>query len=152
MTRNVNRIIGLILALLATGYLLLSYQLPTYDYIPIDADVVPKALGWLLLVLSVVLFFSKDQDSEEQKAKRYVAKKDVKAMAGVFGITLIYIMLLEVIGFIVMTSLFVFFCSLFLGYRQHVVNAIVSISFPIFIYSIFVFLLNINLPQGILPL
>ncbi len=151
MLQGVNRKIGLILALLSIGYLYMSYQLPTYPYIPVDADAVPKTLGWVLLVLSVALIFSKDSDSDEQKAKRRIPKKDVKALLGVGALLLIYIMLFETLGFIIMTVLFVYFCSWFLGYKNHIVNAIVSIVFPIALYSIFVFMLQIKLPQGILP-
>ncbi|TFB19602.1 tripartite tricarboxylate transporter TctB family protein [Filobacillus milosensis] len=152
MLKGVNRKIGLILFLLSAGYLYMSFQLPTYPYIPVDADAVPKALGWVLLVLSIALFFTKDNDTEEQKAKRHIPKKDVMALLGVLGLLIIYIFLFEIVGFILMTTLFVFFCSWFLGYKKHWVNAIVSIVFPVFLYSIFVFLLQINLPQGILPI
>ncbi|WP_188207944.1 tripartite tricarboxylate transporter TctB family protein [Alkalibacillus aidingensis] len=151
MLKGVNRKLGLVIFLLSAGYLTLSYNLPTYPYIPVDADVIPKTLGWILLVLSIALFFAKDQDSEEQKARRHIPREDVKALLGVFVFVFIYITLFETIGFIIMTAAFVFFCSWFLGYKQHVVNALVSILFPVFLYSVFVFLLSINLPQGILP-
>lgn len=72
-------------------YLILSYQLPTYPYIPVDADAIPKTLGWLLLALSVGLFFSKDRDSEEQKAKRHIPKKDVISLLVVFLFVFLYI-------------------------------------------------------------
>ncbi|GAA0465931.1 tripartite tricarboxylate transporter TctB family protein [Alkalibacillus silvisoli] len=152
MLQGVNRKIGLILFLLSAGYLFMSYQLPTYPYIPVDADAIPKTLGWILVVLSIALFFTKDSDTEEQKAKRHIPKKDVKAIVGVFVLALIFISLLEIVGFVIMTALFIFTCSKFLGYKSNLVNAIVSICFPLFLYSIFVFLLNINLPQGVLPL
>ncbi|WP_208591952.1 tripartite tricarboxylate transporter TctB family protein [Gracilibacillus suaedae] len=151
MVQRVNRKIGLILTLLSIGYLYMSYQLPTYLYIPLDADAVPKTLGWVLLVLSIALIFSKDSDSEEQKAKRQIPKTDVKALLGVGALLLIYIILFETLGFIIMTVLFVYFCSWFLGYKNHSVNAFVSIVFPVALYSIFVFMLQIKLPQGILP-
>ncbi|GEN44486.1 tripartite tricarboxylate transporter TctB family protein [Alkalibacillus haloalkaliphilus] len=151
MLNNVNRKIGLVLFLISAGYLFMSYQLPTYPYIPVDADAIPKTLGWILLVLSIALFFSEDKDSEEQKAKRHIPKKDVKAISGVFVLALIFITLLEIVGFLIMTALFIFSSSKFLGYENNLVNAIVSVCFPLFLYSIFVFLLNINLPQGVMP-
>ncbi|GEL78004.1 tripartite tricarboxylate transporter TctB family protein [Tenuibacillus multivorans] len=151
MLQGVNRKIGLILAILTAGYLYMSYQLPTYPYIPVDADAIPKTLGWLLLVLSIALFFAKDQDTEEQKAKRRIPKKDTLALLGVFLLAFIYITFFQTVGFIIMTALFVYFCSWFLGYKNHIVNAIVSIAFPVALYSIFVYMLQIRLPQGILP-
>lgn len=151
MLKNVNQRIAIVLALISIIYLILSYQLPTYPYIPVDADAFPKALGWLLLVLSVGLFFSKDRDSEEQKARRRIPKKDVISLLVVFVLVFLYITLFEALGFILTTILFVFTCTWYLGYKKHLVNAIVSIVFPVALYSIFVYLLQIRLPAGILP-
>ncbi len=151
MLKNVNQRIAIVLALISIIYLILSYQLPTYPYIPVDADAIPKALGWLLLVLSVGLFFSKDRDSEEQKARRRIPKKDVISLLVVFVLVFLYITLFEALGFILTTILFVFTCTWYLGYKKHLVNAIVSIVFPVALYSIFVYLLQIRLPAGILP-
>lgn len=151
MLKNVNQRIAIVLAVISIIYLILSYQLPTYPYIPVDADAIPKALGWLLLVLSVGLFFSKDRDSEEQKARRRIPKKDVISLLVVFVLVFLYITLFEALGFILTTILFVFTCTWYLGYKKHLVNAIVSIVFPVALYSIFVYLLQIRLPAGILP-
>lgn len=151
MLKSVNQKIALILIAITIFYLIMSYRLPTYPYIPVDADAIPKVLGWLLLGLAIILFFSKDIDTEEQKAKRKVKKKDAIAMAIVIALLLIYITFLETVGFVILTALFIFLSSLSLGYKNHLVNGIVSIVFPIFIYYVFNFLLKINLPQGFLP-
>lgn len=63
----------------------------------------------------------------------------------------VYILLFEAIGFIITTTLFIFFCSWFLGYRAWKTNILVSLLFPIVMYAIFVFALGIVLPRGILP-
>ncbi|MBU6079870.1 MULTISPECIES: tripartite tricarboxylate transporter TctB family protein [Allobacillus] len=151
MLKNVNQRIAIVLAVLSAFYLILSYQLPTYPYIPVDADAIPKTLGWLLLALSVGLFFSKDRDSEEQKAKRHIPKKDVISLLVVFLFVFLYITFFESLGFILATVLFVFSSTWYLGYKKHLVNAIVSILFPVILYSIFVYMLQIRLPAGILP-
>lgn len=150
MLKNVNQRIAIVLAVLSAFYLILSYQLPTYPYIPVDADAIPKTLGWLLLALSVGLFFSKDRDSEEQKAKD-TFQKDVISLLVVFLFVFLYITFFESLGFILATVLFVFSSTWYLGYKKHLVNAIVSILFPVILYSIFVYMLQIRLPAGILP-
>lgn len=151
MLQNVNRKAGIILFLVAMVYLIFSYQLPSYPYIPVDADFIPKVLGWLLAILSVALFFAKDQDSEEQKKKRQIPKKDAIAILVVTGMVFVYILLLEIIGFVMMTALFIYLTSWFLGYDRHVTNAVVSVLFPVILYGIFNYLLQIHLPSGILP-
>ncbi|WP_211655219.1 tripartite tricarboxylate transporter TctB family protein [Planococcus alpniumensis] len=151
MLASINRKLGLLIFIVAAVYLYLSFQLPSYEYAPIDADVIPKGLGILLLVLSVFLFFSRVVETDAEKAKRDIPKKELGVIAAVFAMIFVYILLFETIGFIITTSLFIFFCSWFLGYRAWKTNILVSLLFPIVMYAIFVFALGIVLPRGILP-
>lgn len=151
MLASINRKLGLLLFIIAAVYLYLSFQLPNYEYAPIDADVIPKGLGILLLVLSVFLFFSHVVETDAEKAKRNIPKKELGVIAAVFAMIFVYILLFEAIGFIITTTLFIFFCSWFLGYRAWKTNILVSLLFPIVMYAIFVFALGIVLPRGILP-
>ena len=152
MLASINRKLGLLIFIVAAVYLYLSFQLPNYEYAPIDADVIPKGLGILLLVLSVFLFFSRVVETDAEKAKRDIPKKELGVIAAVFAMIFVYILLFEAIGFIITTSLFIFFCSWFLGYRAWKTNILVSLLFPIVMYAIFVFALGIVLPRGILPI
>lgn len=151
LLKSMNSRVSLILLVIAVVYLILSYQLPSYAYTEVDADVIPKALGWLLAFLAVLLFFSKDNETEEQRQKRNIPKKEIGMLLGVGALIFLYIFLLEILGFIVISALFIFFCALFLGYRSHLVNGIVAIAFSAVIYFLFTSLLQISLPQGILP-
>lgn len=151
MLKMIHRKIALVLIAFSLLYLLLSYQLPKYPYAIIDADFVPKILGFLLLFLSVLLFLSKKKETEEEKKKRTIPKADIVTLLVVCVFMLVYIFLFELIGFFIMTALFVFVCSWYLGYKRHVVNAIVSLSFSLCIYLLFNYMLQINLPAGVLP-
>lgn len=152
MLSRINQKIAVILAILAGVYLLLSFNLPKYSNAIIDADVVPKGLGLLLMFFAVLLYFDKKQEAEAEKLKRTITKENVLLLVAVLIFILIYIFLLEIIGFLIMTALFIFGCSLFLGYRKHVTNAMVSVIFSLVIYGLFNYLLKINLPAGIIPL
>lgn len=151
MLKTINQRVSIILLLAAAGYLIMAHQLPSFAYTQVDADMLPKALGWLLIALSVGLFFTRDSETEEQKARRNIPKKDVVAILIVFSFILLYILLFEILGFILITALFIYFCSWFLGFKNHVANAIVSILFPLVFYFAFTEFLRISLPQGILP-
>lgn len=63
----------------------------------------------------------------------------------------VYIFLLEILGFVITSTLFIFFCSLFLGYRKYKTNVLVAVLFPLVMYLSFNYLLQIRLPQGLLP-
>lgn len=80
MLASINRKLGLLLFIVAAVYLYLSFQLPNYEYAPIDADVIPKGLGILLLVLSVFLFFSRVVETDAEKAKRNIPKKNSESL------------------------------------------------------------------------
>ncbi|MFS0674041.1 tripartite tricarboxylate transporter TctB family protein [Ornithinibacillus sp. 179-J 7C1 HS] len=151
MFKTLNQRISLVLLVLAIVYLILSFQLPSFAYSNVDADVVPKGLGFLLVALAIGLFFAKDSETEEQKARRNIPKKDIGILLAVFAFVFLYIFFLEILGFVVTTTLFVFGCSWFLGYKKHITNALVAVLFPLFMYLLFANFLQINLPQGILP-
>ncbi|WP_026580774.1 tripartite tricarboxylate transporter TctB family protein [Bacillus sp. J33] len=152
MLTRINQKMALILAAIAGVYLILSFSLPKYPNAIIDADVVPKGLGFLLLFFAILLFFDKKEETEAEKQKRSISKNNVLVLLAVLAFILIYISLLEFLGFLIMTTLFIFCCSLFLGYKKHLANGIVSVVFSMAIYGLFNYLLRINLPAGIIPL
>ncbi|GAF14207.1 tricarboxylate transport protein TctB [Bacillus sp. JCM 19045] len=145
---TMNQKISIPLFFLAIAYLLASWLLPKYEYILIDADIFPLILGGLLALFSTILFFSKD----EEGAKIYIAKSDLKVIVPVVLLLFLYILLLEPIGFVITTMCFIFICSFILGYRKHLTNGIVAILFPLAFYLLFTRYLMIALPSGILPI
>ncbi|GLB61663.1 tripartite tricarboxylate transporter TctB family protein [Cytobacillus sp. NCCP-133] len=151
MLSRINQKIAVILAAIAGVYLIISYSLPKYPNAIIDADVVPKGLGFLLLFFAVLLFFDKKEETKAEKQKRHLSKSNLLVLLAVLAFILIYISLLEILGFLIMTSVFIFGCSLFLGYKKHLSNGIVSVVFSLVIYGLFNYLLRINLPAGIIP-
>lgn len=148
MFRTLNKKVSGVLILLAIFYLVLSFKLPAYAYVPVDSDIVPIGIGILLLALSVILYFTKDQEKAENDDQ--ISKAELPVILGVIVFIILYIFFLEIIGFIITTVLFLFLCSLFLGYKRHVINATVSLIIPILIYLLFDSFLQVSLPTGIL--
>lgn len=151
MKLSVNKVLSLILIVIAVGYLMMAYRLPEYMFVPVDSDLVPKLLGYALLILSIIFFFSKDTDTEEQKAKRAIPKDDLFMLLGIFAMILVYITVLEVIGYVILTALFIIASSRFLGYKNWKVLLPTAILFAVISYSVFNYGLAIRLPAGILP-
>ncbi|WP_413377338.1 tripartite tricarboxylate transporter TctB family protein [Alkalihalobacillus sp. 1P02AB] len=151
MRLTMNKTISIVLIVVAIAYLIMAFRLPEYAFVPVDADLIPKMLGFCLLLLSILFFFSKDVDTEEQKKKRVIPKKEALMLLGVMTLILIYITVLEVVGFVIMTAVFIIVCSRFLGYKKWVVNIVTACIFSISAYSLFNYGLAIRLPAGILP-
>lgn len=151
MKLTVNRGISIVLMVVAAGYLLMAFQLPEYAFVPVDSDLIPKLLGICLFVLGVCFFFAKDTDTEEQKKRRTIPKKETYMLLGMMGLVLIYITFLEVVGFVMMTALFILISSRLLGYTKWLVTILTALFFSIGVYSLFNYGLAIRLPAGILP-
>ncbi|MGR9048707.1 tripartite tricarboxylate transporter TctB family protein [Halobacillus faecis] len=151
LLKTLNQKVSIFLILFAAGYLYLTYNLKEYPYVPVDSDFVPKILGYLLIILAVFLFFDKSSETEEEKEKRQVPKKEMLFLLAVGGMIFLYIFLLEIIGFVLSSMLFIIACSWFLGYRKLVTTILVAVLFPLIMYLSFNYLLQIRLPQGVLP-
>ncbi|WP_210471716.1 tripartite tricarboxylate transporter TctB family protein [Sporosarcina sp. 6E9] len=157
MLASQNKKVSLILIGLGSVFLFMSYKLPKYTLVPVDADAVPIFLGYLLIFLSIILFFTKDQETEVEDGEEQVTKpkkgldKNTKMLLVFGGIVLFYIVLLEILGFLITTAIFIFITTLLLGYKKHKTNIIVALAVPVGFYYLFNFVLKISLPKGILP-
>ncbi|SHH15630.1 tripartite tricarboxylate transporter TctB family protein [Virgibacillus chiguensis] len=148
MLKTLNRKIAVLLWCIAILYLFFAYRLPSYAYVPIDSNALPIILGILLLVLSTILFFEKG-DVENDKLN--INKTDLLKLLGVFLLIVLYASFLESLGFLIVSTFFIFFCSYLLGYRKHVINAVIAILVPLTFYLLFTSALQIRLPQGVMP-
>ncbi|UXH46028.1 tripartite tricarboxylate transporter TctB family protein [Rossellomorea vietnamensis] len=151
MRTKPDRIISLVLLVFAVVYLALSYRLPAFPYAVIDSDVLPKGLGYLLIILAIVLFLQAKDDTDADKERRYVKKEDLIILLSVLAALLIYIFLLEPVGFLLSTILFLLVIPFVLGFKKKVTTVLVAFLFSGVMYYSFNYLLNITLPQGILP-
>ncbi|CAG9622770.1 tripartite tricarboxylate transporter TctB family protein [Sutcliffiella rhizosphaerae] len=151
MGLTVNRGLALVLITLSVVYLIMAFNLPEYAFVPVDSDLIPKLLGFSLLILSICFFFSKDVDTEEQKKKRVIKKQEAGMLLGVMALILVYITVLEVVGFVIMTAAFIIVCTRFLGYKNWVAIILTALIFSVGAYTLFNYGLAIRLPAGILP-
>ncbi|WP_273851237.1 tripartite tricarboxylate transporter TctB family protein [Guptibacillus spartinae] len=148
MIGSVERKVAIVLLLISILYLVLSFQIPTFPYSIVDADALPKGLGFLLAALSILLFI---QNPTEDRKKSDLKKDEVLMLLAVAGLIFVYILLFELLGFVVVTILFLLFTSRMLGYTKWKTLSAVSIGFTLVLYFSFNYLLQIYLPQGILP-
>jgi putative tricarboxylic transport membrane protein len=149
--QTMDRKIAVVLFIVALIYILFSYQLPAFPYTIVDADVLPTGLGYLLVLLSLILFLQNRPETEEQKQKRKLQKQEVIILLSILGIVLLYISLLEIVGFVINTIVFLIITTRVLGYVKWRTNIVVSVLFTIILYFSFNYLLQIYLPQGFLP-
>lgn len=151
MVNTTDRKISIVIFLFALLYLFLSYQLPNFEYALIDSDTLPKGLGFLLIVLSIILFIQNKEQSEAEKIKRQIKKEDLILLIATIVSLLAYVTLFEILGFVVTTILFLVITMRMYGYSNWKISMVVSITFTFVLYFSFNYILKIYLPQGILP-
>jgi putative tricarboxylic transport membrane protein len=154
-----NRLMAVVIGLCALAYLWGAYQIPTFPIPrPVDSDAFPKMLGFVLLGLSVWLFFdSPAVDPHQTDGKQAHATNQPTAwiqwkpvLFTAFAIA-VYAALLDVMGFVLASALLAASLTLYYGYRRHTVNAVVSVLVPLVLYLLMTRLMNIHLPAGWLP-
>jgi len=159
MTRfNTNQVLGLIIALVAAGYLAMAFQIPNFALPrPIDSDLFPKVLGFTLFGLAVLLFLEKPKaqdipdelDSEEQ-AKPLLLRPWSRIVITSLAIAA-YALLLVPLGFVLTSLTLSFSLAWYFGYRRHSVNLATSAGVVLVLYLTMTRGMDVYLPPGILP-
>ncbi|MDT0328416.1 tripartite tricarboxylate transporter TctB family protein [Nocardiopsis lambiniae] len=92
---------------------------------------------------------SADTSKGEARLGRF---EDTRLEIGLFVAALVaYVALFEFLGFILATALYLGSMTWYLGYRRHLVNAVVAIALPFTLYAGMTWGLNVALPNGLLP-
>lgn len=159
---NANRIIAIIVAIFAVAYLVVAYDIRQFPIPrPIDSDVVPKVLGYLMLGLAAVLFFERPAAKDPEDAA-HPAPAAAPPVAPLFerpwvqvALTILgvaaYAALLRPFGFVIASALLVGGLAALYGYRAWTINGVVSIAVPLFLYLALTRGMAVNLPRGPLP-
>ncbi len=150
-------------AYFASAFSIGSYK--GYGGLNISSAFVPKMLGLFLIFLSAFLLFqtartwaklkAAGQEDRPGDARQGLFFKpgEVGSFLAVFLVLILYVALIEKIGFIIMSGLFLFAAIRILapeGKCNLAVAGIVSVVAPILIYALFVYGLDMVLPEGIL--
>lgn len=150
---NANRVLGVLIAALSLAYLYAAYQIPTFPIPrPIDSDAFPKVLGFVMLGLSVWLFFERP-DGQDERSVLSLGEQVRRWLPVVVTATAIavYAATLQTLGFVLGSFLLVAGLTWFYGYRRHLVNAAVALAVPLALYLVMTRLMTIHLPRGLLP-
>ncbi|ASN04389.1 tripartite tricarboxylate transporter TctB family protein [Virgibacillus necropolis] len=118
-----------------------------------NAGIFPEMVSLILLVLNTIYLF------QELKEKRKISKNNsgkstiVKPTKQFYVITIAsigYVALLNVIGFLILTPMYLALIMFYLGGKRKKVIFPIVIVFTFAVYISFSSLLNISIPQGII--
>lgn len=181
LMQNKELLVGVIFLVVGIAYFALAFTIPIYDAYGgssvVDSAFVPKVIGVLLIVLSVLQLVFASQASKnippaEPAAKSAEAAEedgefkvedwdddaanrnaDTKALIAIFAILIVYMALMSTLGFMISSALFLFATMMLLTPKQKrklPVIIILSVVVAVGVYYLFVYGLDMVLPAGIL--
>jgi len=151
-------ILGMLMLAMATFYLVMTLNIPRRG--TIDATFVPfllsggiYILGTIQVVSSLIKQNKKPPNAATQK-EATAQKVDTPTAIKTLILLVIYIALLDKIGFVIMSAVYLFAQFIVLTpvskRRNYLLYAIVAISSSVIIYVIFRYVFDLMLPGGLL--
>ena len=120
---------------------------------PNHVALLPQILIILISLLAIgmsVEYYYKNKKAEnnenENNENEKVNLKDLFIMG---GLTLVYILTIDFLGYFIVTPLFIFISLIYLKASKFITAILISLIIPLFIYVIFRTFLNIPIPMGV---
>lgn len=154
-------LIGLALIALALVIYIRGGSLPSLTEAYFDAGSFPRLIAALLILLSIILILSKLNELRKRKpAEEKVSNKErMSAFYGEYRLVIlttavffVYIFLLQFIGFVVSTILFIIGAAILIGYRKRkevLTISAVAVILTLSMYFFFENVLHVRFPSGI---
>lgn len=139
--RRLNIILSIVLLLVCVFFYFMIFQLPE------DVTVYPIFVVTVLTILTLILLFKTYFNKEEDKETNVFENIKIKQMLFVLITSGIYVALINFIGYIVSTVLYVLtaLIGLKVGKKSSV---FITCGFCLFLYIVFKILLKVPLPKG----
>ncbi|MEH6941564.1 tripartite tricarboxylate transporter TctB family protein [Bacillus sp. JJ722] len=145
MILSFDRVAAVLLSCVGILFMVGSKQLSTSSYgSEVGPDIFPFWLGAILTLLSIKLFFEalKDGRNKEKEA----GQLDIKSFGMIFTLALLYILVLEYIGYVITTFLFLFISFQIMDKGKWVTSLIIAGCFSGAVYYLYVEVLKGTLP------
>ena len=151
-------IVGVFFMILSSGMMIMAKMLPKSTVMEIGPDFMPMCIGAVTFVLAAVLAFLNIKNLKMRKAEAEAMVKedlDYKRMLTSFMLILVYVYLLQPVGFIITTILYLPFQMYVLApddkkTKKDVVQlTVTSFLFTFVVFFLFRYGFKIILPAGI---
>ncbi|MDG2374712.1 MAG: tripartite tricarboxylate transporter TctB family protein [Woeseiaceae bacterium] len=142
--QNRDRVFALVLIVLASiFYALIGDMEEPYSPGALAASTYPRLILACIIGLSCMLIIQPVSSEQQTTIIPWKGLAVILLAAG-------YIFLIERVGFFVLTPVFLLLVPLVVGYRHYVATAASAILVTAGLYAVFVLVLNIPLPAGLL--
>ena len=148
----IDRIIGAAALLLAAVYLYATSQIPTLEIgDPLGPKAFPILLGVCLILAAILLFIEtlkKDRAAHEQRPRESL--RHLWLIGAVVVWTAIYFALFERAGYLIATVAYLLPMMAVFNRDRWVANVLTSLLWAVGSYALFVKVLGVSLPAGVL--
>ncbi|MCI2255713.1 tripartite tricarboxylate transporter TctB family protein [Domibacillus sp. PGB-M46] len=144
MSRTFDRYASIIFLLIGVFFITESRKIAATSYgSNVGPDIFPIGLGILLILLSIKLFIEAVKSKQEARGGE---KPDYKRFFIIFAAAILYIVLLEPLGYVITTFLFLLIGFQVLERGGWLKSIVIAAAFSFGVYYIFVGLLQGSLP------
>lgn len=151
---NKNFLAGLIFFFVALFYLINAFLIETKELVSVEADFMPKIYGAFLLIVSIILMLTSAIKIRNMDTLEDPKETDWKRIFAVIGLIFIYVLSMQLLGFISTSIPFLFILSILLTpqyvQKKYWIYGIFSLILPIIAYFLFSYYLNLTMPSGLL--
>ncbi len=146
-------IVSAVIFMLLGGFAMAeARRLPKYESFGPGGDFMPFWLGVILIVLATLLLVLALRSPAKVEAERLLPPRDGRIhIASIVASLCLYTFVMEYIGYLVSTFLFLAFLVAVLGKVSRQATVIVSAGGTLLFTAVFTWLLRIPLPRGFLP-
>jgi len=143
-----NIIAGALFLLIAVGYFIMATQLPDRN-LPntLGIDAMPRAFAIFLAFLAVLMiiggFVGRDRATKSDRVR--LSWEHLRGVILVFAMIAAYIVLIDVLGFIIVTPFLMFGLMYIEGVRKYVGMVIVSLVTTGAVYALFRFVFEVRI-------
>ena len=153
VVKKANIIAAIIGMLFSVVAFVLTFTFKHFKNVPVGPEFFPRYLAVGMFICCAVLLL---QNLKVTKDNNYPAKtlslrdKGMQKMLIGVGIVLLYALLWNVLGFLLISPLALFAMMYLVGMHKYLRMGIISIVATVVVFCIFKFLLGIEMPMGIL--
>ena len=144
----ISAVIGMIVSAAAFGY---TFTFKQFKNVPVGPEFFPRVLAIALFIFCVLLLLTnlKTSESNKKSAPTMSLKNRgmQKALAGL-AIVVVYALLWEVLGFLIITPIAIFLMTLLLGKRSYIKMIVIAVGATAIVFLAFKYLLGIQMPLG----
>jgi putative tricarboxylic transport membrane protein len=139
----------------AVAYLVAAFAIPesSFENAVVGPRVVPIAIGVALGAASLALAirgFLKGRSERDAAPGDDAPPQDLRKLGVVALLLLAYILIFVPLGYAISTFLFMLAVTMYLDRERWIRNLVYAVVFSVVVYSVFVYVVGVQLPAGIL--